>query len=89
VAELYLYEVPHRNFTTTVKLSEEDAEMIYGDEARKIRPCAPGVVPPTPTQPWAETPADEADEADEDADEPAEKKAPATRNKSRSSSAKG
>lgn len=88
MAELYLYEVPHRNFITTVKLSEEDAEMIYGDAARKIRPCDPGVVPPTPTQPWAETPADEdADDAEQA--EPAEKKAPAARNKSRSSSAKG
>jgi len=82
VADLFLYEVPHRGYTATLKLTEEDAEMMYGAAARKIRPCRPGVVPPPQTQPWGQQDA----EAPVEAPEPEEKKAPAPRNKSRSRS---
>lgn len=85
MADLFLYEVPHRNSTTIMKLSADDAEQIYGDEARKIRPAAPAVVPPTPTQPWAVDP--DAPEAGGDGGD-GEKKAPPTRNKARSASSK-
>ena len=90
MAELFLYEVPHRNYTTTVKLSEADAEQFYGDEAKKVRPAAPGVVPPAPTQPWAAT-MDETGTVveDEEDDDVSEKKAPASRNKARSAANKG
>lgn len=79
MAELFLYEVPHRNYTTIMKLSADDAEQLYGDEAKQIRPAAPAVVPPTPTQPWA---------VDPDAPDAGEKKAPPTRNKARSAGSK-
>lgn len=79
MAELFVYEIPHRNFTTTVKLSEEDAEALYGDAAKKL-----GAAKPAEAQPvWG------PDLSDDDGDEPVEeKKAPPARNKARSSTSK-
>lgn len=36
VAELYVYEVPMRNGTTTMKLTEEHAKERYGDAAKRV-----------------------------------------------------
>lgn len=82
MAELNLYEVPHRNGTMLVKLSEDEADSVYGDLAKKIRPIAPATPQPVTTPPWAE-------DVDSDEDEPGEKKAPAPRNKTRSATSKG
>lgn len=79
MAELNLYEVPHRNGSMLVKLSEEEAELVYGDLAKKVRPCQPATVQEVPTPPWAADPEDAA--GDEEA---GEKKSPAPANKARS-----
>ena len=88
MAELFLYEVPHRNYTTIMKLSADDAEQLYGDEAKQIRPAAPAVVPPTPTQPWAVDPDAPAEGEADGGSETGAKKASPTRNKASSASSK-
>ncbi len=82
MAELNLYEVPHRNGTMLVKLSEDEAESVYGDLAKKIRPVAVTQPQPVATPPWAVDPDAPAVEDE------AEKKAPAARNKTRSAGSK-
>jgi len=79
VADLYTYEVPRRNGVMTVKLSEEDAELIYGDAAKRKGDANQGEVQPVRTPPWTEpVPAEgESDPATSDA----VKKAPVRRNK--------
>lgn len=72
MADLHLYEVPHRNHTATLRLSEEDAKALYGDKAKKV-----GSVAETKPEPVA-VPSHAVDpESDE-------KAAAAPRNKSRS-----
>jgi len=77
VAELHEYEVPRRNGVMTVKMSEEDAELIYGDRAKRKGTARQGEVQAPPSPPWTE-PVPAPGESD-----PAtgEKKAPARRNK--------
>lgn len=77
VAELSLYEVPHRNGTITVKLSAEDAESLYGDTAKKIGDVQQAEAQPVATQPWAES----VPEPGESEVKTEAKKAPARRNK--------
>ena len=76
MADLNMYDVDLGGFQTQMKLTEEDAEQIYGDRASKVGsldtveavPVFHGNVP--------------------DTDESGEKKAPAPANKSRSASNK-
>lgn len=75
MADLSLYEVTHRNFTTTMKLSEEDAESLGATKVGDVETAQPQ---PVTRPPYA---------VDEDADEKlvtSEKRAPAARNKARS-----
>lgn len=82
MAELSLYDVPHRNSTMRVKLSAEDAELIYGDQAKKI-----GEVDPAQAQPVSRPPYEQrvpaAGESDPSTGDEV-KKAPVRRNKARS-----
>lgn len=80
MAELSLYEVPHRNGTMRVKLSAEEAESVYGDRAKKVGDVEQAQPQPVSSQPWAE-PVPEAGESEVKADQ---KKAPARRNKAAS-----
>ena len=77
MAELHEYEVPRRNSTMRVKMSQEDAELIYGDQAKRVGEAKQGEVQDVRRPPWTEpVPAEgESDPAT------AEKKAPARRNK--------
>jgi hypothetical protein len=81
VAELALYEVQHRNFTTTVKLSEEEAEE-YGDRAKRIGDVKPAERQPITQPSYATTDSEVESEATPPQSE--SKKAPARRNKARS-----
>lgn len=85
MAELHLYEVPHRNYTATLKLTAEDAEMIYGDRAKKVGDVEPAEPQPVQRPPWA-VDADETgavvEDAENDAEVPEKRAAPA-RNKAR------
>jgi hypothetical protein len=81
VADLALYDVQHRNFTTQLKLSEEEAES-YGDRAKKVGSVKPAVRQPITQPPYATTDSETESEAT-----PAQadsKQAPARRNKARS-----
>lgn len=80
MAELALYEVQHRNFTTTLKLSEEEAES-YGDRAKKVGDVKPAERQPITQPPWATTDSEKEGEATPPQAE--SKKAPARRNKAR------
>jgi hypothetical protein len=85
MAELHLYEVPHRNHIATLKLTAEDAEMIYGDRAKKVGDVEPAEPQPVQRPPWA-VEVDETGapvENDENADEVPEKRAAPARNKAR------
>jgi hypothetical protein len=82
VAELHEYEVPARSGTRTVKMSEEDAELIYGDRAKRLGDAKQGVRPETRRPPWQE-PVPAEGESDPATGEDV-KKAPARRNKARS-----
>lgn len=81
MAELHLYEIPHRSGVATVKLSDADAEALYGDTAKKVGPAYQGEPQPV-HQP------DFSVEGEGPEDEPAEKKAPPARNKARSAANK-
>jgi hypothetical protein len=86
VAELSEYEVPHRSGTMTVKLSEDDAELLYGDRAKKRGDAKQGEVQAVRRAPYAE-PVPAAGESDPSTGDTnlvtSEKKAPAPRNKGR------
>lgn len=78
MAELALYEVQHRNITTHMKLTEEEAE-VYGDLAKKVGEVAPAERQPITQPPWATTDSEKESEATPPQAE--SKKAPARRNK--------
>ncbi len=85
MAELHLYEVPHRNYTATLKLTAEDAESIYGDAAKKVGEVKPAEPQPVARPPWSVEVDDlgapvESDDKDDDA---GEKRAAPARNKAR------
>jgi len=86
VAELFEYEVPRRNSTMRVKLSEEDAELLYGDQAKRVGDVKQGEVQDVRRPPWTE-PVPAEGESDPKTGEnlvtsgSAEKKAPVRRNK--------
>lgn len=85
MAELHLYEVPHRNYTAILKLTAEDAESIYGDAAKKVGEVKPAEPQPVQRPPWAVEVDDlgapvEGDDKDDDA---GEKRAAPARNKAR------
>lgn len=80
MADLSLYEVEHRNFTTTMKLSEEDAAA-YGDRAKKVGDVAQAEPQPVTRPSWAAD-ADENGAVVED-DDAGEKRAAPARNKAR------
>ena len=82
MAELHEYEVPRRHSTMRVKMSEEDAELIYGDAAKRVGDAQQGVRPETRRPPWQERVPAEG-ESDPKTGEDV-KKAPARRNKARS-----
>jgi len=77
VAELFLYEVPHRGHTATVKLSEDEAKSVYGDDAKKLGAAKQGEVQPVTQPPYA------VDVDSGDHLVTSEKKAPPARNKAR------
>jgi hypothetical protein len=79
VADLALYEVPHRDHTMTVKLSAEDAEALYGDQAKKIGEVKKAEPQPVSKPPYA-APVPEPGESLVTS----EKKSPPPRNKTRS-----
>lgn len=68
MAELHLYEVPHRNHVATLKLTEEDAEAIYGGKAKKVGDVKPASPQPVQRPPWSV----EVDELGAPVDDPAE-----------------
>lgn len=82
MAELGLYEVPVRGHTTVMKLSEEDAKALYGDDAKRV-----GDAKKAEPQPVGRPPYDTGevkDPADQDDDDKSDvKKAPSPRNKAR------
>lgn len=78
MAELALYEVTHRNFTTTMQLSEEDAEALGATRVGDVKPGEPQPVT---------RPSHAVDESAQESTPAEEKKAPASRNKARSSDA--
>ncbi|MBW0088237.1 hypothetical protein I4I73_03280 [Pseudonocardia sp. KRD-184] len=80
MAKLDLYEVPHRGHTATLKLSEDEAEALYGDRAKRVGPAAQVEPQPVPRPPYATDDSDDAEPV------PAEKQAPAPRNKARTAS---
>lgn len=80
MAELALYEVQHRNITTHMKLTEEEAE-VYGDLAKKVGNVKPAERQPITQPPWATEHSAKASEATPAQDDPAVKRAPARRNK--------
>lgn len=78
MAELHEYEIPHRDHTTTMQLSEEDAALYPG--AKRLGKVAPGEPQPVTRPPYA------TDDSEHDpADRPvtAAKKAPTPPNKAR------
>ncbi|HEY9413602.1 MAG TPA: hypothetical protein VIQ30_02480 [Pseudonocardia sp.] len=82
MADLSLYEVEHRNFTTTMKLSAEDAEALGAKKVGAVEAAEPQ---PVQRPPWA-VEVDETGapvENDENADEVPEKRAAPARNKAR------
>jgi hypothetical protein len=83
VAELHEYEVPRRNSTMRVKMSQEDAELIYGDQAKRVGDARQGEVQDVRRPPWTE-PVPAEGESDPKTGERDEKKAPARRNKAAS-----
>ena len=85
MAELHEYEVPRRNSTMRVKMSQEDAELIYGDQAKKVGDAKQGEVQDVRRPPWTE-PVPAEGESDPATAEQNEKKAPARRNKAASAS---
>lgn len=81
MADLSLYEVEHRNFTTTMKLSAEDAEALG---AKKVGAVAQAEPQPVTRPSWAV----DADETgalveNDDKDDAGEKRAAPARNKAR------
>lgn len=84
MAELHEYEVPRRNSTMRVKMSEADAELLYGDRAKRVGDAQQGEVQAVRRPPYAEPvpAAGESDPATSDA--VAEKQAAPRRNKARS-----
>ncbi len=84
MAELHLYEVPHRNHIATLKLTAEDAEMIYGDRAKKVGEVEQAEPQPVQRPPWA-VDADDTGAVVENVedDDAGEKRAAPARNKAR------
>jgi hypothetical protein len=78
VADLSLYEVEHRNFTTTMKLSVEDAEALGAKKVGEVQEAEPQPV----TRPSWAVDADETGAVAE-GDEVPEKRAAPARNKAR------
>lgn len=82
MADLYLYEVPVRGHVTTMKLSAEDAEALYGDAAKRVGPAKLAEAQPVSRPPWDTGEVrDPADDSSTEAGVADEKKAPAPRNK--------
>lgn len=80
MAELALYDVRVRGHVTQMKLSKEDAERLGATRVGEVKPAEPQ---PVPRPPYA------TDDSDDPADAepvPAEKQAPAPRNKARTAS---
>lgn len=86
MAELGLYEVQHRGITTQIKMTEEDAET-YGDQAKRIGDVKPAERQPVTQPPWANTSSEVQSETTPSQEEAEKKKAPARRNKARSTDA--
>ena len=63
MAELNLYEVPHRNHTAVLKLSDADAESLYGDKATKVGTAKPAEPQPVIRPSHAVDPDDEGEKA--------------------------
>jgi len=94
VADLGIYEVPHRNHTATVKLSAEEAKELYGDAAKKVGDVKKAEPQPVTRPPWDS--GDVKDPADDEklvssrhARGEDAKKAPSPHNKSRAADNKG
>lgn len=54
MAEKALYEVPHRNSTMVVKLTAEEAQALYGDDAKRVGDVKKAEPQPVGTPPYAE-----------------------------------
>lgn len=84
MADLYLYEVPHRGHKTVVKLSEEEAKALYGDNAKKVGPARKAEAQPVARPPWDSGEVrDPADDSSTEAGVAGEKRAAAPKNKAR------
>lgn len=79
VAELHQYEVQLRHgVVTTMKMSAEDAKLLYGDAAKKVGTTKPGEVQPVSRPVHATNASDvvERPELPEDEAQPAEHRIP-------------
>jgi hypothetical protein len=84
VADLHVYEVPVRGHKTTMKLSEEDAKALYGDDAKRVGEAKKAEPQPVTRPPYDTGEVkDPADQDDAKKAEPESKKAPAPQNKAR------
>lgn len=76
MAELNLYDVTIRGFVTQMQLSDEDAELLYGDDAKKVGKVETTTPEPVAVPSFGDDP--------ESGEEPGEKRVASTRNKARS-----
>jgi hypothetical protein len=81
MAELDLYEVPHRNRTAVFKLTADEAESVYGDQAKKVGSVKPAEPQPVTRPSWAVD--EDQDEAKPASGDAGEKQAAPARNKAR------
>lgn len=87
MAELSEYEVPRRNSTMRVKMSAEDAELLYGDRAKKVGDAKQGEVQDVRRPPYAEPVPAPSESDPATADEGDQKRAAPRQNKARTASA--